>query len=93
MVKLSGFKKAAVKLFYGGLPDGTLENAILYMEKCKLYDPYFVLNYWDLAKAYQQDNKPTKTIEVLQKLVKLPLRTLDDAGYKSEGQKLLTQLQ
>jgi uncharacterized protein YutD len=93
MVNLSGFKKAAVKLFYGGLPDGTLDNAILFMEKCKMYDPYFVLNYWDLAKAYQQDNKPTKTIEVLQKLVKLPLRTLDDAGYKSEGQKLLTQLQ
>ena len=35
MVTLSGIKKAAVKLFYGGLPNGDLDKAILYMEKSK----------------------------------------------------------
>jgi hypothetical protein len=40
-----------------------------------------------------QDNKPPKAIEVLQKLVKLPIRTADDAAYKEEGKKMLTELQ
>lgn len=92
IVNLSGLKKAAVKLLYGGLPDGTLENAILYMERCKQYDSYFMLNYLDLAKAYQQNNQPTKAIEVLQQLVKLPIRTSDDTNYKANAKQLLAEL-
>jgi len=93
MENLSGIKKTAVKLFYGGLPESSVEKAIEYMEKCRISEPYFVLNYLDLAKAYNQDNRPPKAIEVLQKLVKLPLRTADDAAYKAEGQKMLQDLQ
>jgi FimV-like protein len=93
MVNLSGIKKAAVKLFYGGLPDGKIELAIQYFEKCKQYDQYFMLNYLDLAKAYIDDNKPPKAIEILKQLVKLPLRTADDAALKEEGKKLLSELQ
>ncbi len=93
MVNLAGYKKVAVKLLYGGLPNGTLESAILYMEKCRSIDQYFMLNCLDLAKAYVQNSKPPKAIEVLQKLVKLPLRTADDAAIKEEGKKMLTDLQ
>ncbi len=92
MVNLSGFKKAAVKLFYGGIPEATTESAILYMEKCRALEPYFMLNYLDLAKVYKQDSKPPKAIEVLQKLVKLPIRTPDDTAIKAEGQKLLDEM-
>jgi FimV-like protein len=52
-----------------------------------------MLNCLDLAKAYVQDNKPPKAIDVLQKLVKLPLRTADDAALREEGKKMLTDLQ
>lgn len=93
MVNLSGIKKIAVKLFYGGLPDGNLDSAILYFEKCKTIDPYFALNYLDLAKAYRDNHRPSQAIEVLNKLVKLPIRTADDAAIKSEGNKLLNEIQ
>lgn len=93
MVNLSGLKKAAVKLFYGGLPDGKIELAIENFEKCKLFDQYFMLNYLDLAKAYIQDNKPPKAIEILKQMARLPLRTADDAALKEEGKKLLSELQ
>lgn len=93
MVTLSGLKKAAVKLFYGGLPSGDLEKAILYMEKCKTLEPYFALNYLDLAKAYKESRQPAKAIEVLTKLVKLPIRTGDDAAIKAEGAKMLEAIQ
>lgn len=92
MLNLQPFKKAAIKVFYG-VPDGSLEKAIEYMEKCKKQDQYYMLNYLDLAKAYQQDYQPPKAIEVLQKMVKLPLRTADDAALKEEGKKMLTELQ
>jgi tetratricopeptide (TPR) repeat protein len=93
MTNLSGLKKVAVKLFYGGLPDGKIELAIQYMEKCKSLEPYFVANYLDLAKAYKDDHKPSQAIEVLNRLVKLPTRTSEDPALKAEGAKLLDSLQ
>ena len=93
MANLSGLKKIAVKLFYGGLPEGNLEQAIISMEKCKSLDPYFVPNFLDLAKAYKDNRQPAQAIEVLNKLVKLPTRTLDDVILKAEGAKLLESMQ
>jgi tetratricopeptide (TPR) repeat protein len=93
MTNLSGIKKVAVKLFYGGLPDGKMELAIQYMEKCKSIEMYFAANYLDLAKAYKDDHKPSQAIEVLNKLVKLPTRTSEDPAIKAEGAKLLESLQ
>lgn len=92
MFNLNGLKKAAVKLLYGGLPIATMDSAIYYMEKCRTYEPYFVVNYVDLAKAYELHNKTAKQIEILEKLVKLPNRTADDANLKSEAQKKLSEL-
>ncbi len=93
MVTLSGIKKAAVKVLYGGLPEASLENAIMYMEKCKSIDPYYMINYYYLNKAYKEDDKPAKQIEVLNRMVKLPTRTFDDVAMKEEAQKLLQSMQ
>lgn len=93
MVTLSGFKKAAVKLFYGGLPNGDLDKAILHMEKCRTLEPYFVTNQLDLAKAYKENRQPAKAIEILERLVKMPNRSFNDIALKAEGTKLLASLQ
>ncbi len=89
MVTLNWAKKLAVKTLYGGLPDPSLDKCIEYLEKCKKLDPYFVLNYLTLAKAYKEDNKAVKMLEVLNQLVKLPKRNFDDAAYIEEGKKML----
>ena len=81
MVTLSGIKKAAVKLFYGGLPNGDLDKAILYMEKSKSLEPY------------KENRQPSKAIEVLERLVKMPNRSFNDIALKAEGAKLLASLQ
>jgi FimV-like protein len=93
MVNLSWPKKAAIKVLFGGLPEGKIEDAFKYMEKSRQLDRYFVLTYLDLAKAYKSDNKPAKAIEVLNQLIKLPIRTADDAALKEEGRKLLSEMQ
>jgi hypothetical protein len=89
MVTLSWLKRTAVKTLYGGLPKADIDSAIIYMEKCRAIDQYFVRNYLDLAKAYQYKSQPAKAIEVLNKLVKLPSRTADDAALKEEGNQML----
>lgn len=93
VLTLSWAKKAAVKVLYGGMSKATIENVYTYMEKCKKLEPYFVLNYFDLAKAYKYDHKPAQAIEVLNQLVKLPTRTADDISIKSEGKKMLSEMQ
>lgn len=93
VVTLPWTKKAAIKVLFGGMPPATIENAYKYMEKCKTLEPYFVLNYLDLAKVYKYDHKPAQSIEILNQLLKLPTRTGDDAAIKSEGKKLLSEMQ
>jgi tetratricopeptide (TPR) repeat protein len=92
MVNLSWVKKAAVKALYGGLPKGDIDSAIFHMEKCRSIDQYFVLNYLDLAKAYDFNSQPAKAMDVLNKLIKLPNRTIDDAALKEEGKKMLEKM-
>lgn len=93
MVKLNAFKKAAVKLFYGGLPEGDMDKAIAYMERCRQLEPYFVSNYLDLGRAYKENRNPTKAIEILSLLQKLPNRNSADPLLKAAGAELLSTLQ
>lgn len=89
MFTLSWAKKAAVKVLYGGLPEPSLEKCVTYLEKCKRLDPYCVINYLTLAKAYKELDNTNKLIETLNLLIKLPRRTFDDAAYIEEGKKML----
>ena len=93
LIRLSWLKRAAIKTFYGGIPDTQIDSAAYYMEKSRVADPYFALDYLDLAKVYQYDHQPAKAIDVLNRLVKLPNRTFDDAAIKEEGKKMLAGMQ
>ncbi len=94
MLDLNFIKKAALKTIYNNnMPKPDIDSAIYYMEKCRVLEPYFVQNYLDLAKAYDMKKRPAQTIEVLQKLVKLPNRMYDDAAIKEEGKKMLQKME
>jgi tetratricopeptide (TPR) repeat protein len=93
MVAMQWAKRAALKTLFGGIPTATIEDAEKYMEKARTLEQYFVLDHLELAKAYKFDNKPEKAIEVLNKLVKLPNRTADDAALKAEGKQMLSEMQ
>ena len=93
MANLNIVKKAAVKLMYGGLPEGSMDSAVLFLEKARTQDPYFVNTYLELAKIYNQLHQPTKVIEVLTKMVKLPTRKTEDISLKAAGAKMLAAAQ
>ncbi len=86
-------KLKVAKTLYGGLPDADLDKAILYLEKSRSIDQYYVLNALTLAKAYKANNRPAPEIEVLKRVVKLPTRTFDDTALKAEAQKMLQDLE
>ncbi|MBV9960973.1 MAG: hypothetical protein JO072_01885 [Parafilimonas sp.] len=93
LIHSNWLKKSAVKNFYDKIPDTQVDSAAYYMEKCRSIEPYYALNYLDLAKVYDYDHQREKAIEVLEKLVKLPNRTFDDAAIKDEGKKMLATMQ
>jgi tetratricopeptide (TPR) repeat protein len=90
---LSGFEKAALKVFYGGLPPASLNNAINAYEKARKLEPNFALNNLELAKAYHKNDEDAKAIALLKQLPSFPEKTLDDAQIKQEGKKLLEKLE
>ena len=93
LIRLSWLKRAAIKTFYGGIPDTQIDSAIYFMERSRAADIYFAMDFLDLAKVYQYDHQPGKAIEVLNALIKLPNRTADDSAIKQEGKQMLASLQ
>jgi hypothetical protein len=93
LIHSNWIKKPAMKNFYDGIFDTQVDSAAYYMEKARAIEPYFALDYLDLAKVYIYDHQPAKAIGVLEKLVKLPNRTFDDPAIKQEGQQLLAPMQ
>jgi hypothetical protein len=93
LIHSNWIKKPAMKNFYDGIYDTQLDSAEYYMEKVRTIDPYFALNYLDLAKVYMYDRQTAKALGVLEKLVKLPNRTFDDPAIKDEGKQLLATIQ
>jgi tetratricopeptide (TPR) repeat protein len=90
---LNGLEKAAIKLLYGGMPAASINDAIKYYEKAKSLEPNFILNLYELAKAYHKNGQDDKAMENINKLIKLPNRTAEDPSYKAEAKKLLSELQ
>lgn len=92
VTSLNVAEKTALKVLYGGLPPASMPLAILNFEKARGLDPWFILNYLELAKAYKENGQSDKSIDVLNKLLKLPPKTRDDPAYKAEGKKMLESL-
>jgi tetratricopeptide (TPR) repeat protein len=89
---LNALERWLVKVSYGGLPKASLEESIKYYEKSKQLNPAFLLNYLELAKAYNKHDETAKARVLLEQLQKLPVSTSDDPKIKSLGKKLLGEL-
>ena len=83
----------AFKTLYSGLPDVNVDSCIYYFEKCRKQEIYYVHNFLLLAKSYKENNNPTKTTDILNKLLKLPTSCTDDKLYKEEARKMLEEQQ
>jgi tetratricopeptide (TPR) repeat protein len=86
---LNFFEKAAIKLFYGGLPESSFKISIKSYEKAKSINSKFCLNYLELAKAYEKNDDINQAITNLKLLLQLPNSIEDDFAIKQEASDLL----
>jgi tetratricopeptide (TPR) repeat protein len=86
---VSSIERAAARVFYSGLPEGSLQNSIMYLEKAKSLSPRFALNTFELAKAYHRNDEDVKAISLLKSLQSLPIGTEDDPMIKAQALKLI----
>lgn len=89
---LSSVERWLVKVTYGALPKATIDDAIRYYYKSYNLNPKFLLNYLELAKAYQKKNEPEKAVSMLNNMLKLPPSSSDDPHIQGEGKKMLESL-
>ncbi len=90
---VSGLEKAAAKIFYDALPKGSLANAIMYLEKARTLQPNFILNNYELARAYEKNGEKNKAINILNKIPAMAIGTEDDQVLKTKSKALLKDLQ
>jgi tetratricopeptide (TPR) repeat protein len=90
---LNSLERGLVKLFYGGLPPASLKQSIASFEKARALRPEFLLNYYEMAKAYKDNDNKAKAITYLQLLTTLPNQTEDDPAIKTRAKALIKEWQ
>ena len=90
---LNFFERSAVKLFFGGLPPSSFKESVAAFERSEALTPGFILNYYELAKAYQRNGQIDKAISTLKLLLASPNHTEDDPAIKEDSKKMLALLQ
>lgn len=87
--ELNILERSAVKIFFGALPDATINDAIIAFERSKHLNPALLLNYFELAIAYKKNSEDEKALQQLRTMLKLPQTSQDDAALVVEAGKLL----
>lgn len=90
---LNGLERGLVKVLYGALPPATLKQSIASFEKARALRPEFLLNYYEMARAYKDNDNKAKAIAYLQLMITLPNQTEDDPGIKNKAKALLKDWQ
>jgi len=92
VANLDWAEKTAANLLFGGVPEGTLDEAIKdYIKAIKL-DPDHILYYLDLAQALDQKKFYDEEIRVLNQALALKPKTEDDPVYVARCKELLNQV-
>jgi tetratricopeptide (TPR) repeat protein len=93
VASLNPAAKAALKMFFGGLPSASIEEAIRLYQEVRKMSPAFILNNYDLALALKKTGKSDQAIAILNAQMKHPVKTTEDQVYKNLSKQLLTSLQ
>lgn len=90
---LNFIERTAAKLLYGSIPEGSFKQAIVAFEKSNSISDGFILNYFELAKAYNKNDEKDKAIYTINKMLLIPNHTEDDAAIKEDARRLLKSIQ
>lgn len=88
---LNALERSMVRIFYGGLPASSYDLAIQAFERARSIRPEFVLNYFEMAKAYKDNNNKSTAVAYLKQMLSLPNQTEDDPDIKAKARQLIRQ--
>jgi len=88
---LNVIERGAVKVLFGGLPKASITESIKAFEKAKALAGGFILNQFEMARAYKKDGQKAKAIHILTAMLQQPNHTEDDEIIKADGRKLLKE--
>lgn len=86
-------ERSFARMFYGKLPDASLDDAIGDFEKSRSLYPAFILNYYELARSYHRMGEDKKAIAYLRTLLTMKEVIYDDTRVKVIARQLLTEWQ
>jgi tetratricopeptide (TPR) repeat protein len=89
---LNFVERTLARWFFGTLPESSLEECISNLERSKALRPDFMLNYFELARAYHREGQNGRAIALLTQMERLPDVMYDDRTVREQGEKLLKEL-
>lgn len=93
MSSLNIFERAAVRLLFGSPPASSIEASLAAFEKAQQIEKNFVLNNYEMARAYYKAGQHKKAVSLLTSMMQLTNTTEDDINIKKDGKKLLVDWQ
>ena len=90
---LGALEKAVVDIFYGGMPDASLKESIRAFERSRQLAPGFILNIFEMSRAYYDNDEKEKAIACMNTMFTMPNITEDDLVIKEKGRAFLKFIQ
>lgn len=92
VANLNFAERSAAKLLFGGIPNGSLDNAIKNFAQSIKLDPGYLIAYPDLAKSLEEKGYREEAKKILTAALTLPPKTEDDPAYLQQCRQMLEKL-
>ena len=92
IASLNWFERTYVSIFFGKVPDGSLEESELIMLKALTIQPGIITAMFHLSLTYQEMGNEKKEIEWLKNILDAPITDFRDRYTKRKAQDRLTNL-
>ena len=92
VANISRGERLAARFISRGLPDGSNQTAMEYLNKALELDPESIIIQMDIARHYLRIGEDEKAIPWLQKVLEMEPKTMDDPDYQIEAKEFLSDL-
>ena len=89
---LNWFLKAAAKVIYGGLPNGTLEGAVDAFQKAIIAEPDLIIHRLELARTLIELDRYEDARNHLNKVLELKPKQWEDEKHAEEAKQMLKKI-
>lgn len=92
LANLSWFERIFANTFFGTVPEGSFDDALMLFKKALEIDNNLIVVYYQLAKVYRLSGNQQLEIAALKKVLEMPVRDFRDKYSKAKAEKKLGNL-